>query len=424
MLKRALFVGLLFSVVLLAGCTTQQEPVVTGPTCEDYCTGLDHVDCVGSWSISGEYPDCSCEWVCVGGGSDVVTGCTPNWTCTGWSDCVSGVQTRTCTDVNNCNTSIDKPEESRTCELANPCENISDSNIKAECNVIFLENISYCKEESYADCAYDLAKLTLEESLCEVINNSFRRNTCHAIVSNDRSKCGVIQPSLRDLCQTTFDVYLSNRAVIEDDDYYCTQIETETIKKSCEGNVEKIHYYNYTNNYTICERFSFTYNISDYQEIYSCYAYHAKNNDESPCEGIKNVVNLSDKMYDECQALRDDRVSYCYDFNGTRRDRCFAHFAYLRDDPLVCRDADSRDECLNIVGRYFDKVDYCKGISSKTLRNSCIYSAATKCLVYDWRECNISYCTLISSNNALKDACIFNIVEYDKKRDFSYRQVV
>ncbi|MBD3312046.1 hypothetical protein GF352_01155 [archaeon] len=423
MLKELVFAGLLFSIVLLAGCT-QQQPVDVGPTCEDYCSGLDHVDCVGSWSISGEYPDCVCEWVCVAGGSDVITGCTPNWTCTDWSGCVDGVQTRTCTDVNECNTTTDKPDESRSCELENPCDDVSDSDIKSECNVIFLEDASYCEDDPYSDCVYDLAKLTLNESLCEEINNSFKRNTCHAIVSNDRTNCGVIQPSLRNLCRTTFDVYLSSRAVVEEDSYYCGLIETETVKDSCESNVEKVQYYNYTNNHTICERFSFTYNISDYQEIYSCYAYHAKNSDDTPCEGIKNVVNLSDKMYDECLALRNDDISYCYDFNSSRRDRCFAHFAYLRDDPLVCRDADNRDECLNIVGKYFSKIDYCKRISSKSLRNSCIHSVSTKCLVYDWRGCNVSSCTLIDDNNALKDACIFNIIEYNQEHSFIYKRLV
>ena len=43
--------------------------------------------------------------------------CTEDWTCTGWSDCIDGTQTRICTDNNNCGTTLNKPSESQACEV-------------------------------------------------------------------------------------------------------------------------------------------------------------------------------------------------------------------------------------------------------------------------------------------------------------------
>jgi PGF-pre-PGF domain-containing protein len=52
-----------------------------------------------------------------GGEITVTPTCTENWSCTDWSICVAGTQTRTCTDVNVCGTTINKPVESQTCEV-------------------------------------------------------------------------------------------------------------------------------------------------------------------------------------------------------------------------------------------------------------------------------------------------------------------
>lgn len=42
-------------------------------------------------------------------------GCTESWVCSDWTACVGNVQTRTCTDSNNCGTIISKPSESQSC---------------------------------------------------------------------------------------------------------------------------------------------------------------------------------------------------------------------------------------------------------------------------------------------------------------------
>jgi hypothetical protein len=42
--------------------------------------------------------------------------CVPNWNCGSWTECSkSGTQTRTCTDSNNCGTTLGKPSETQTC---------------------------------------------------------------------------------------------------------------------------------------------------------------------------------------------------------------------------------------------------------------------------------------------------------------------
>ncbi len=50
------------------------------------------------------------------GGGRGYTTCTADWSCTDWSECSpAGMQTRTCTDLNNCGTTAGKPEETRNC---------------------------------------------------------------------------------------------------------------------------------------------------------------------------------------------------------------------------------------------------------------------------------------------------------------------
>jgi len=41
--------------------------------------------------------------------------CRERWTCTEWSECEDGFQTRNCTDENNCGTEIYKPQETKPC---------------------------------------------------------------------------------------------------------------------------------------------------------------------------------------------------------------------------------------------------------------------------------------------------------------------
>jgi hypothetical protein len=46
--------------------------------------------------------------------------CEESWSCTPWSSCLNGLQSRTCADANNCGTLASKPAESQQCSLCNP----------------------------------------------------------------------------------------------------------------------------------------------------------------------------------------------------------------------------------------------------------------------------------------------------------------
>ncbi len=49
------------------------------------------------------------------GGQDSVQECQPRWVCTHWSGCSDGIQTRTCTDMNECGTTLGMPLTSQPC---------------------------------------------------------------------------------------------------------------------------------------------------------------------------------------------------------------------------------------------------------------------------------------------------------------------
>lgn len=42
--------------------------------------------------------------------------CIENWSCVSWGPCVSGQQSRTCSDLNSCGTAEDKPVEQQSCQ--------------------------------------------------------------------------------------------------------------------------------------------------------------------------------------------------------------------------------------------------------------------------------------------------------------------
>jgi hypothetical protein len=45
--------------------------------------------------------------------------CLENWICYDWTDCDYGKQTRDCSDLNNCGSSLYKPESERSCDMSN-----------------------------------------------------------------------------------------------------------------------------------------------------------------------------------------------------------------------------------------------------------------------------------------------------------------
>jgi len=52
-----------------------------------------------------------------GGGSSPGSSCTEDWTCADWTVCANNLQTRTCTDSNECGTETEKPAVSQSCTV-------------------------------------------------------------------------------------------------------------------------------------------------------------------------------------------------------------------------------------------------------------------------------------------------------------------
>jgi len=50
-----------------------------------------------------------------------LTNCTPSWSCSDWSACVGAVHTKTCSDLNNCNTTSGKPNLTESCVVPTVC---------------------------------------------------------------------------------------------------------------------------------------------------------------------------------------------------------------------------------------------------------------------------------------------------------------
>ncbi|MCD6215720.1 MAG: hypothetical protein J7J92_01440 [Candidatus Aenigmarchaeota archaeon] len=111
------------SVYLLGGKEICSDGTLYGEcssTLPKYCDSGSLVDnCATCGCPSGQ--SCRTDGTCYtprtgGGGGGGYTTCTADWSCTDWSECSpAGIQTRTCTDLNNCGTTAGKPEETMTC---------------------------------------------------------------------------------------------------------------------------------------------------------------------------------------------------------------------------------------------------------------------------------------------------------------------
>ncbi|MFH1801743.1 MAG: hypothetical protein ABH804_02850 [archaeon] len=79
------------------------------------------------WGVSEGIYSCYCVCIqdsecprgysCKEGLCAFKTTCSENWVCSSWSDCTNNKQTRTCTDLNNCGTNLNKPIPLQTCEI-------------------------------------------------------------------------------------------------------------------------------------------------------------------------------------------------------------------------------------------------------------------------------------------------------------------
>jgi hypothetical protein len=87
-----------------------------------------------------------------GSGGGGGTRCTENWTCSTWSACVNGLQTRTCIDGNSCGTTSLKPIVQQSCEI---CSENWECGEWTECSTEGLQ-VRACNDAS--DCRTSLNK--------------------------------------------------------------------------------------------------------------------------------------------------------------------------------------------------------------------------------------------------------------------------
>lgn len=106
--------------ISIAGTDQYPDQCIDEVTLEEYyceANGLEY-----------EYYTCptSCvDGACTGGTNETTNETTPppcveDWKCNDWSSCVNSQQTRTCTDANDCGTTLNKPVEAQTCNPVTP----------------------------------------------------------------------------------------------------------------------------------------------------------------------------------------------------------------------------------------------------------------------------------------------------------------
>lgn len=72
LISKALFfaIFLLPLIFIFSGCVYQSSSTPSVPvsnkdiSCKEFCEQKPHIQCVGEWNISGEFPDCKCEFNC------------------------------------------------------------------------------------------------------------------------------------------------------------------------------------------------------------------------------------------------------------------------------------------------------------------------------------------------------------------------
>jgi hypothetical protein len=109
-------------------------------------------------------------------------GCTPNWQCTQWSNCVNNVQTRTCNDLNNCGQSNPNPTSQ-------------------SCTTFCVPGSYQCLGNNYQRCntnglSYNTIQSCISPQICEVGHNGCYTSNCTPeCPSSTNFNCGQNIPS-------------------------------------------------------------------------------------------------------------------------------------------------------------------------------------------------------------------------------------
>ena len=115
--------------------------------------------------------------------------CTENWQCSAWNLCANGVQTRACSDSNDCGTNFNKPAESQPCSACTEswscsswsnCTNGIQTRICSDANSCAT---AYNKPPITQNCMMPAPNKTLPEKIIDAVKNtaikafSFVKNT-------------------------------------------------------------------------------------------------------------------------------------------------------------------------------------------------------------------------------------------------------
>jgi hypothetical protein len=125
------------------------------------------------------------------GSYNLINSCTPNWSCNGWSSCVSGSQIRVCTDLNSCNNSTGKPVEMISCISDSPDGTSSSGSSggeisppKKKSSSSFIENIIDKTEELDDVCIPNFQFLSLSD--CEYGKKTQVRTDLNGCISKKK----------------------------------------------------------------------------------------------------------------------------------------------------------------------------------------------------------------------------------------------
>lgn len=403
-MKKWLIIALL---ILLSGCTSFNNSNQSSE-CDDTISYTDWSDC----NITGYQTRTKIITSCVNNSifqtnetRECTPVCSPNWECSEWSACNStGNQTRTCVDYNSCNSDYNKPSEIQFCTFNNPCSSISDSLLLAKCNSIVYNKAYYCQSLNNVDnketCLAYYAETRSNISACELIDDSFNRNTCKARTGLDFTYCDILAPSYRSACEDLVDSRLLDFALINKQSSYCTNIKDASVKSDCLDDDNFTPHETFMDDVSNCNDYTYSESSGTYQTIRACYVYHITNS------GI-NCSSVPNFMQEDCNAMVSNNLTFCYDQSGTSRDWCLANMAFYNNDSSLCRDATSEDNCLHTVGYQLKAPYFCNQISDESTKVNCIDLYISYCQS-DFYNCYPSeYCNLKDND----DDCIFGYVE-------------
>ena len=169
-----LLTGLFIAAIALSGCIGEQDSALA---CRQFCETQPHIECVGSWKVSGAYPDCGCEFECItdeceSEGDRYKDECYYQWA-------VQDQKLEICDNV-----------EGRTLKCRCHSE-IYRERATSQWDETVCENITCLSSYKYS-CLEAVAKEKKDISVCEKIADVFSRDDCIAQVAvekNDLSEC-------------------------------------------------------------------------------------------------------------------------------------------------------------------------------------------------------------------------------------------